>query len=64
MADPQDLRERMVEEQILRRGIEAPAVLAAFRAVPRESFVSESLREFAYEDGPLPIGAGQTISQP
>jgi protein-L-isoaspartate(D-aspartate) O-methyltransferase len=64
MADPQDLRERMVEEQILRRGIEAPAVLAAFRAVPREAFVSESLREFAYEDGPLPIGAGQTISQP
>jgi protein-L-isoaspartate(D-aspartate) O-methyltransferase len=64
MADPQDLRERMVEEQILRRGIEAPAVLAAFRTVPREAFVSESLREFAYEDGPLPIGAGQTISQP
>jgi protein-L-isoaspartate(D-aspartate) O-methyltransferase len=64
MAEPQDLRERMVEEQMLRRGIETPAVLAGFRAVPREAFVPESLQEFAYEDGPLPIGAGQTISQP
>jgi protein-L-isoaspartate(D-aspartate) O-methyltransferase len=64
MADPQDLREAMVERQIFRRGIETPSVLAAFRAVPREAFVPDSLREFAYEDGPLPIGAGQTISQP
>jgi protein-L-isoaspartate(D-aspartate) O-methyltransferase len=54
----------MVERQIRRRGIESPTLLAAFRAVPREDFVPESLREFAYEDGPLPIGAGQTISQP
>jgi protein-L-isoaspartate(D-aspartate) O-methyltransferase len=64
MADPQELREGMVERQIRRRGIESPALLTAFRTVPREEFVPESLREFAYEDGPLPIGAGQTISQP
>ena len=64
MADPQELREGMVERQIFRRGIETPSVLTAFREVPREEFVPETLREFAYEDGPLPIGAGQTISQP
>ena len=64
MADPQEQREAMVERQIRRRGIASPPILTAFRAVPREEFVPESLREFAYEDGPLPIGAGQTISQP
>ena len=64
MADPQELREWMVERQIRRRGIESTAVLAAFRTVPREAFVPEPMREFAYEDGPLPIGEGQTISQP
>jgi len=64
MAESQELRERMVERQIFRRGIESPSILEAFRKVPREAFVPESLREFAYEDGPLPIGAGQTISQP
>src|SRR6185312_11689044 len=64
MAESQELRERMVERQIFRRGIESPSILRAFRTVPREAFVAESLREFAYEDGPLPIGAGQTISQP
>ena len=64
MADPQELRDWMVERQIRRRGIESPAVLAAFRTVPREAFVPEAMREFAYEDGPLPIGEGQTISQP
>lgn len=62
--DAQALREAMVERQIRRRGIDSPAILTAFRSVPREDFVPESLREFAYEDGPLPIGAGQTISQP
>ena len=64
MADPREQREGMVERQIFRRGIETPSVLAAFRAVPREAFVPEEMREFAYEDGPLPIGEGQTISQP
>ena len=59
-----EARERMVERQIRRRGIDAPRLLDAFRSVPREEFVPESLREFAYEDGPLPIGESQTISQP
>jgi protein-L-isoaspartate(D-aspartate) O-methyltransferase len=64
MADATELREAMVERQIFRRGIETPSVLTAFRSVPREAFVPEAMREFAYEDGPLPIGEEQTISQP
>jgi protein-L-isoaspartate(D-aspartate) O-methyltransferase len=54
----------MVERQLRRRDIDTPSVLTAFRQVPREEFVPENMREFAYEDGPLPIGEGQTISQP
>lgn len=54
----------MVERQIAARGIGAPALLAAMREVPREKFVPDDLREFAFDDGPLPIGEGQTISQP
>lgn len=54
----------MVERQIARRGICSPHVLAAMRRVPREEFVPVYLREFAYEDRPLPIGNEQTISQP
>ena len=46
------------------RGVTDPAVLAAMRAVPRHRFVPEALRPMAYDDGPLPIGDGQTISQP
>ena len=57
-------RERMVERQVARRGVRSPVVLNAMRAVPREAFLPESLREFAYEDSPLPIAEGQTISQP
>jgi protein-L-isoaspartate(D-aspartate) O-methyltransferase len=64
MTYPQELREGMVDRQIFCRGIETPAILRAFREVPREKFVPEEMREFAYEDGPLPIGEGQTISQP
>jgi protein-L-isoaspartate(D-aspartate) O-methyltransferase len=56
-------RERMVE-QIAARGVRDPAVLAAMRAVPRERFVPAHLAHRAYDDGPLPIGEGQTISQP
>jgi protein-L-isoaspartate(D-aspartate) O-methyltransferase len=59
-----DRREAMVERQLVARGIRNPHVLQAFREVPREDFVPENMREFAYEDGPLPIGEGQTISQP
>lgn len=57
-------REEMVRNQIEARGITAPAVLAAFRRVPRHLFVSEALRDQAYGDYPLPIGEQQTISQP
>ena len=54
----------MVETQLASRGIRDPWVLHAMRTVPREGFVPESLRESAYDDEPLPIGEGQTISQP
>jgi protein-L-isoaspartate(D-aspartate) O-methyltransferase len=57
-------RERMVATQIRARGITDPLVLEAMRAVPREWFVPSALARFAYEDRPLPIGEGQTISQP
>ena len=59
-----DRRERMVERQVERRGIHDPRVLEAMRRVPREAFVDDAMREYAYEDSPLPIEAGQTISQP
>jgi protein-L-isoaspartate(D-aspartate) O-methyltransferase len=64
MANPAEQRRRMVAEQIAARGIADRAVLEAVQAVPREAFVPESAAEFAYEDTPLPIEAGQTISQP
>jgi protein-L-isoaspartate(D-aspartate) O-methyltransferase len=54
----------MVQSQLRDRGINDPRVLAAMAAVPREAFVPEQERRAAYQDGPLPIGAGQTISQP
>jgi protein-L-isoaspartate(D-aspartate) O-methyltransferase len=57
-------RHQMVEEQIASRGIKDPLVLGAMKQVPRHLFVDESLRDRAYEDHPLPIGEGQTISQP
>jgi protein-L-isoaspartate(D-aspartate) O-methyltransferase len=57
-------RQRMVNRQLIRRGIEDPAVLEAMGAVPRHAFVPEALRDQAYSDEPLPIGDGQTISQP
>ncbi len=57
-------RAEMVEKQLRRRGIEDPAVLAAMLAVPRHEFVPVEVRSRAYEDVPLPIGGGQTISQP
>ena len=57
-------REAMVERQISSRGITDPTILEAFRAVPREEFLSEEYRDLAYGDHPLPIEAGQTISQP
>jgi protein-L-isoaspartate(D-aspartate) O-methyltransferase len=62
--DAQTRREAMVREQIEERGITNATVLAAMRKVPREEFVPEGLRLLAFRDGPLPIGRGQTISQP
>lgn len=64
MTDPAELRRSMVERQLKARGIGHEHVLAAMAEVPRETFVPERMREFAYEDGPLPIGEEQTISQP
>jgi protein-L-isoaspartate(D-aspartate) O-methyltransferase len=58
------LRDLMVEHQIAGRGVRSQLVLDAMRAVPREVFLPENLREFAYEDSPLPIEEDQTISQP
>src|SRR5580704_14925312 len=57
-------RERMVRTQLAERGIREVRVLAAIGRVPRHEFVPETLRQEAYEDHPLPIGEGQTISQP
>jgi protein-L-isoaspartate(D-aspartate) O-methyltransferase len=57
-------RERMISTQIAGRGIADRHVLEAMRRVPREAFVAPGLEEFAYEDSPLPIAEGQTISQP
>ncbi len=57
-------RKRMVEEQLLRRGIYDDHVLGAMRCVERHLFVPYEQRYLAYADGPLPIGLGQTISQP
>ena len=57
-------RERMVREQIAARRVKNAAVLAAMRKVPRHEFMPESVRLLAYDDRPVPIGLGQTISQP
>ncbi len=59
-----EMRGRMVETQITGRGISNRKVIEAFLSVPREMFVPESMKSFAYEDGPLSIGEGQTVSQP
>lgn len=64
MGDASVLRETMVRQQIAARGVNDPRVLAAMREVPREVFLPGELAEFAYQDTPLPIAEGQTISQP
>ena len=64
MAKYGKLRRRLVAEQIEARGVRDPLVLDAMRKVPRELFVPKDMRDEAYEDRPLPIGARQTISQP
>ena len=62
--DFERLRKKMVETQLIPRGIRDRKVIEAFLVVPREKFVPENLKESAYDDTPLPIGEGQTISQP
>ena len=57
-------RIKMVDEQLITRGIKSTAVLDAMRTVPRHLFVSKHLQDYAYSDSPLPIGMEQTISQP
>lgn len=57
-------RELMIAEHLLGRGIRDRAVIEAFRRVPRQEFVAPQLAEYAYDDYPLPIDGGQTISQP
>jgi protein-L-isoaspartate(D-aspartate) O-methyltransferase len=57
-------RYRMVSDQIERRGVKDARVLEAMRQIPRHLFVPQDMREMAYDDGPMPIGQGQTISQP
>ncbi len=64
MSDFADLCGQMVRRQMEARGIFDPLILDAFRTVPREEFVDEGQRQWAYDDHPLPIEAGQTISQP
>lgn len=64
VSDYAKARKKMVNRQIAGRGVCDPFVLAAIRAVPREKFLPEELRAFAYDDAPLPIAEGQTISQP
>jgi protein-L-isoaspartate(D-aspartate) O-methyltransferase len=62
--DLNEARERMVIEQLERRGIKDPRVLGAMRSVERDRFIPAEYAEHAYDDGPLPIGSSQTISQP
>ena len=57
-------RKRMVQEQILARGITSPRLIEALLTIPRHLFVQEAMADQAYSDGPLPIGEKQTISQP
>lgn len=64
MSDPVSLRELMVTSQLRARGISDTRVLQAMLRVPRDQFIDEEYRAKAYEDHPLPIGNGQTISQP
>jgi len=64
MTDYSRLRERMVQRQIAGRGVQSEKVLNAMRKVPRERFLPKGQGVWAYDDTPLPIGDGQTISQP
>jgi protein-L-isoaspartate(D-aspartate) O-methyltransferase len=62
--DYEKLMEKMIKEQIQARGVNDAAVIRAIRSVPRHEFVREVDKNYAYDDGPIQIGYGQTISQP
>jgi protein-L-isoaspartate(D-aspartate) O-methyltransferase len=64
MTDYAAEREAMIERHLVKRGIREQAIIEAFRQVPREAFISSEYAQLAYGDHPLPIEAGQTISQP
>ena len=64
IGDTQDLRHEMVSEQLAARGIQKPAILHAFQEIPRHMFVPNIAPDEAYQDQPLPLKSGQTISQP
>ncbi len=64
MIDFPKARLKMVEEQIVHRGIQNPKIISAMKKIPRHLFVEEALQNQAYSDHPLPIGEKQTISQP
>src|SRR5918996_6139365 len=64
ITDHVQARERMVQEQLVARGIKDPRVLREMAKIPRHLFVESELSDYAYDDRPLPIGARQTISQP
>lgn len=64
MSELENKKRRMLDRHLKKRGVRDPLLLGAFEAVPREAFLPEDLADYAYEDSPLPIGSGQTISQP
>ena len=64
MVNEEALRKRMIDEQIRGRGVQDEQLLTVMEEIPRSLFVPQNLRCKAYDDGPLPIGEGQTISQP
>ena len=64
MKQLEKVRDIMIENHLKARGVTEGSVLDAMAEVPREAFLPETMAEFAYEDSPLPIGEGQTISQP
>lgn len=64
MIDFKSLQEEMITQQIMRRGVVTPRVIEAFKKIPRHLFVPEQFQSHSYNDHPLPIGEGQTISQP
>ena len=64
MNDYSDLRKKMIERHIIPRGVQDKKVIKVMGSIPRHLFVDEALQDQAYDDNPLPIGEGQTISQP